>query len=449
MQETIEDPIEMERPPSSKPPRPPKGRTPWGKFILLTVAVVVLMAVLFVTGYLPRAERERGIRAEAHAEETNIPIVNVAQIKKSAPTSELLLPGSMIPVTEAYIFARSAGYVKKRYVDIGDLVKQGELLAEIDAPDLDQQVLQAEAALSQAKANLNQVQAALDQTKAQERLTKVTLDRWVVLVGKGVLAKQEGDQKQADFDNATALVHVAEANIKAAQDNVKASEANVSRLTELKRYEKVTAPFAGVITSRSIDEGSLISASGSGQGTPALGSTSSANASGAELFREAQVGTLRIMVNVPQAYASSIHVGMPATVTLQENSQRKYTGKVTRTANSIDQNTRTLLTEVQVVNRDGSLVPGMYGNLQFISERLNPPLLAPGDSLVTRANGTQLAVVGPGNKIHFQMVQLGRDFGSEIEITGGLQGGERVVINPSDDVREGAEVKPATKKISE
>jgi multidrug efflux pump subunit AcrA (membrane-fusion protein) len=441
MQETIERPLEAKVQTRAK-------RTPWGRFILIALAVVALMAILFVAGYLPRLQREKGIRAEAHAEETNVPIVNVAKIKKSAPTSELLLPSTMIPVTEAYIFARSSGYVKKRYVDIGDHVTQGQLLADIYAPDLDQQVIQAQAALSQARASLNQFQAALDQAKAQEHLAKVTLDRWVVLVSKGVLAKQDGDQKQADFDNATALVHVAEANIRAAQDNVHASEANVSRLIELQGYEKVTAPFTGVITSRSIDEGSLISASGAGQGTPALGTTT-ANASGAELFREAQVGVLRILVNVPQAYASSIRVGMPAKLSLQEDPKRIYTGKVTRTANSLDQNTRTLLTEVQVVNHDGSLMPGMYANVQFISERKDPPLLAPGDSLVTRANGTQLAVVGPGNKIHFQLVQLGRDYGGDIEILSGLQGGELVVINPSDDVREGAEVKPASKKTSE
>jgi multidrug efflux pump subunit AcrA (membrane-fusion protein) len=440
MQEILE-----EKPRTVKPTFQAK-RTPWGRFVLLTLGVLAFMAVLFVAGYLPRAAREKGIRAEAHAEETNIPIVNVATIKKSPPTSELLLPGSMIPVTEAYIFARSSGYVKKRYVDIGDRVEAGQLLADIYAPDVDQQVLQARAALSQARANLNQTQAALDQAKAQERLTKVTLDRWTVLVAKGVLAKQEGDQKQADFDNASAVVHVAEANIRAAQDNVTASEANLSRLQVSQGYNQVKAPFAGIITSRSVDEGSFISATGAGQGTPMVGSTGSPSPNGSELFREAQVGTLRILVNVPQAYAASIHVGIPATVILQENPRRKYTGKVTRTANSIDQSTRTLLTEVQVVNRDGSLMPGMYANIQFIGERVDPPLLAPGDSLVTRSNGTQLAVVGPGNKIHYQLVQIGRDYGNEIEITSGLQGGESVVINPSDDVREGAEVKLAAKK---
>lgn len=445
MQETIEKP--PEKPPGTSLPKPAAKRTPWGRYLLLAVGVVALMAVLFVAGYLPRLKREKGIQADARAEETSVPIVNVATIRKSPPTSELLLPGSMTPLTEAYVYARSSGYIRKRYVDIGDHVKQGQLLAEIEAPDLDQQVFQAQAALSQSRAALNQTQAALGQAQAQERLTKVTLDRWVTLVSKGVLAKQEGDQKQADYDNATAAVGVAQANIRAAQDNVRASEANEARLLELQGYLKVKAPFTGVITARSIDEGSLISASGAGQGTPAIGSTT-ANANGSELFRLAQVGVLRILINVPQAYSSSVHAGMPATVTLQENSRRKYKGKVTRTANSIDQNTRTLLTEVQVVNQDGSLLPGMYANIQFIGERNDPPLLAPGDSLVTRSNGTQVAVVGPGNKIHFQLVQLGRDYGAQIEITGGLQGGETVVINPSDDVREGDEVKPAAKQNS-
>jgi multidrug efflux pump subunit AcrA (membrane-fusion protein) len=438
----LETPI---KPDEAKKAPPARKRAPLGTFALLFLGVVALMAGLFAFGYLPKQKREAGIRADARSEETNVPIVNVAVIKKSPPSSELLLPGSMIPVTEAYVFARASGYIKKRYVDIGDRVKANQLMADIDAPDLDQQVIQAQAALSQARAALGQVRASLDQSHAQERLTSVTLTRWRTLVERGVLAKQEGDQKQADYDNAVALVHVAEANVKAAEDNVRAVEANLARLVELQGYENIRAPFAGVVTSRSVDAGSLISASGAGQGTPALGATSSP-AAGAELFRIAQTNVLRMLVNVPQAYSASIHTGMPAVLTLQENSKRKYTGKVTRTSSSIDQNTRTLLTEVQVVNQDGSLLPGMYANVQFQGERVDPPLLAPGDSLVVRANGPQLAVVGPGNKVHFQIVGLGRDYGNAIEITSGLQGGETVVINPSDDVREGSEVKPAAKK---
>jgi RND family efflux transporter MFP subunit len=414
-----------------------------GRFIFLALILAALVAVMFVAGYLPRQKRVKGIEAEAHEEETSLPVVNVAKVKASPPTDELLIPGTMTPVTEAFIFARASGYIKKRYVDIGDQVKVGQVMAEIDAPDLDQQVLQAEAALSQAKAALGQAMASLEQAQSQQRLTSVTNVRWKTLVERGVLAKQEGDQKQADFDNATAVVRVAEANIKAAQDNVKAVDANLSRLKELQRYTSVRAPFTGVVTSRNIDTGSLISATGSGQGSAPGGS--SANAGGNELFRVAQSDVLRIMINVPQNYASGIRVGMQAKLSLQENANRKYEGKVTRTASSIDPATRTLLTEVQVVNKDGSLLPGMYGNLRFVSSRSHPPLLIPGDSLVIRSSGPQVAVVGEGGKVHFVPVQVGRDYGVEIEVTDGLHGGETVIINPGDDVREGQAVKPAAK----
>jgi multidrug efflux pump subunit AcrA (membrane-fusion protein) len=443
MRDTIEEPVDT-KPVDTKAEVTPKQRAPIGRFLVITLCLVALVAVMFVAGYLPRQKRVKGIQAEAHEEETNVPIVNVAKVKKSPPTSELLLPGSTIPVTEAYVYARAAGYVKKRYVDIGDHVKAGQIMAEIDAPDLDQQVLQAEAALSQSRAAVVQLQASVDQARSQEHLASVTNARWKTLVERGVLSKQEGDQRQAELDNATAVVHVAEANVKAGQDNVRAAEANLNRLKELQSYKSVRAPFTGVVTSRSIDTGSLISATGSGQGTPALGSFS-AGTSTSELFRVAQSDVLRIIVNVPQNYAASIRLGMPAKLTLQENASRKYDGKVTRTANAIDQNTRTLLTEVQVVNKDGSLLPGMYANLQFVGERMNPPLLIPGDSLVVRSNGPQVAVIGEGGKVHFQAVSLGRDYGAEIEVTGGLTGGETVIINPGDDVREGQQVKPASK----
>jgi multidrug efflux pump subunit AcrA (membrane-fusion protein) len=422
-----------------------KKSTPYGRFALIAITLIALVAIMFVAGYLPRQKRERGIQAEAHEEETSLPVVNVAKVKPSPPTDELQLPGSTTPVTEAYIFARASGYVKKRYVDIGDRVRQGQILAEIDAPDLDQQVLQAEAALSQAQAALGQAQASLDQARSQEHLADVTNTRWKTLVSRGVLSKQEGDQRQAEFDNASAVVRVAAANVKAAQDNIRAVDANLNRLKELQGYKSVRAPFTGVVTSRSIDTGSFINASGSGQGTPVFGSTSGP-ANGSEMFRVAQSDVLRILVNVPQAYASGIRVGMPAKLTLQENASRNYDGKVTRTASSIDPNTRTLLTEVQIVNKDGSLLPGMYGNLHFVSARSHPPLLIPGDSLVVGSNGPHVAVVGEGGKVHFQAVQLGRDYGAEIEITSGLQGGETVVVNPGDDVREGQEVKAAAAK---
>jgi len=424
---------------------PTTEKTKRNRVIWITFGLLALLAILFVVGYLPRRSRENGINKEAREEESSLPVVNVAQAKKSAPTSELLLPGNITPLTEAYIYARASGYVKKRYVDIGDRVRQGQLMAEIEAPDLDQQVVQARAALQQTRANLGQTQASLEQAQAQQHLTGVTLSRWKTLVGRGVLSQQEGDQKQADYDNATALVHVQEANIRAAQDNVRASEANVARLVELQGFENIRAPFKGIVTSRSVDVGSLISANGSGQGNPNLGSNATPNNSSGELFRVAQIDKLRILVNVPQSYAPSIHLGLPANVTLQ-GSQRNVKGKVTRTANALDQNTRTLLTEVQVGNQGHELLPGMYVQLQFVSERIEAPILIPGDSLVIRSKGPEVAIVGQNDKIHFVPITVGRDYGTDLEVTSGLRGGERVVTNPSDDVREGAEVKPATAK---
>ncbi|MDQ6677363.1 MAG: efflux RND transporter periplasmic adaptor subunit [Acidobacteriota bacterium] len=434
----------LDDPAHPRVPAPPSQKARRGRAAWIGLGLLLLLAILFLAGYLPRHKREQGINREAKEEETSLPIVTVTQVKHSAPTSELLLPGNITPLTEAYIYARAAGYLKRRYVDIGDRVRQGQLMAEIEAPDLDQQVIQGRASLQQARANLGQTQASLEQSQAQQRLTGVTLGRWKTLVARGVLAQQEGDQKQADYDNATALVHVGEANIRAAQDNVRASEANVARLVELQGFEKIRAPFTGIVTARSVDVGSLIAANGSGQGNPNLGGNNSGGNGSGELFRVAQIERLRILVNVPQTAAPSIHLGLPANVTVQEYYRRKVTGKVTRTSNSLDPNTRTLLTEVQVNNTNGTLLPGMYAQVQFVTDRISPPILIPGDSLVIRSKGPEVAILAPGNKVHFVPVTVGRDYGIDIEITSGLNGGEYVVVNPNDDVREGAEVKPAS-----
>ena len=437
----LDDPSHLRVPP------PPTTKSRHGRVIWIVLGLLALFAILFVVGYLPRRNRESGINKEAKEEESSLPVVTVAQVKKSEPTSELLLPGTLTPLTEAYLYARASGFVKRRYVDIGDRVREGQLMAEIDAPDLDQQVVQARASLQQTRANLGQTQASLEQAQAQQKLTGITLSRWKTLVARGVLSQQEGDQKQADYDNATAQVHVQEANIRAAQDNVRASEANLARLIELQSFKFIRAPFAGVVTSRSVDVGSLISASGAGQGNPNLGSNAGGggNTSG-ELFRVAQINRLRVLVNVPQSYSSSIHLGLPANISIQEASRRKVLGKVTRTSSSLDQNTRTLLTEVQIDNRDRSLLPGMYVQIQFVSERSDPPVLIPGDSLVIHTKGPEVAMLQPGNKVHFIPITVGRDYGTNIEVTSGLTGGEHVVVNITDDVREGAEVKPAASK---
>ncbi len=435
----LDDPVHPRVPPP--PPHvPSRSRIVWIALLLL-----VLLVVLFFVGYLPRRKREQGINREAQQEETSLPEVNVARVKRSLPTSQLLLPGSMSPLNEAYVFARAAGYVRKRYVDIGDHVVKDQVMAVIEEPDLDAQVAQARAGVAQTQGVVGQTRASLEQSEAQLRLQDVTVRRIKTLVQRGVLSQQQGDQAQADYDNAAALVKVAASNVRAAESNVAAAEANLARLVELQGYEQIRAPFTGVVTARSVDAGALISASGAGQGIPNLGTPSATPGASTELFRVAQVGILRMLMNVPQAYAPDIHRGSVADVILQ-GSQRHYTGTVTRTAQSIDPTSRTMLTEVQIRNSDGSLLPGMYANVQFRTLRSNPPLLVPGDAMVVRANGPRVAVLMNGNKVHYEPVTVGRDYGTDIEITGGLQDGDRVIINPSDEVREGAQVKPASTK---
>jgi multidrug efflux pump subunit AcrA (membrane-fusion protein) len=424
----------------SPPPPHVPTRT---RIIWIALFLLVLIVVLFFVGYLPRRKREQGIDRDARQEESSLPEVNVAPVKKSLPTSELLLPGNTLALNEALIYARAMGYVKRRYVDIGDHVREGQIMAELEEPDLDQQVMQARATQAQTEGALGQTQAALEQSQAQLHLQDVTVKRIKTLVGRGVLSQQQGDQAQADYENAAAVVKVSESNVRAAQANVRASEANLSRLTDLQGYEKIRAPFTGVVTGRNVDVGTLVSASGAGQVAPNFGTSSAPSGNSSELFRVAQIDVLRIWVNVPQAYAPDIHVGTTADVILQ-GSQRRYTGKVTGTTQSLDQNTRTMLAVVQVQNRDGSLLPGMYTDIQFRTNRMDPPLLIPGDSLVTRPKGPVVAVLMEGNKVHYEPVTVGRDYGTDLEITGGLKEGDRVVVNPSDDVREGAEVKLAT-----
>jgi RND family efflux transporter MFP subunit len=345
-------------------------------------------------------------------------------VERSAATGTLILPGSIEPVTEAPVLARASGYIQKRYADIGDRVKAGQLLAEIEAPELDQQVRQAQAAVEQAGSGLEQASANLQQGKANEQLAQVTASRWDKLVSKGVVSKQDNDTYQSQYQAAQANVQALEKAVAAAHSNVLAAQANLARLVELQGYKSVYAPFAGVITVRNVDVGALVSEAST------------------LLFRIAQTDRLRTYVNVPQSDASSIHVGQKARLLIADLGGRQFTGTVTRTANALDPASRTLLVEVQVPNADGALLPGMYTQVDLTTPRISPSLLIPGDTLVVRANGPQVAVVGATRTIHFQPIQLGRDYGDKIEVLSGLEAGQQVVVNPGDTVQEGAKVNP-------
>ena len=398
----------------------PKRRTLW----LMALVLVILIVAGFVTGYIPHRRREAVLVAEANAEEHALPTVTVVGVERSPDSSTLVLPGNIEAVTEAPVLARASGYIKRRYVDIGDRVKAGQLLAEIEAPELDQQVHQAQAAVEQTDSALEQATANLQQGKANEQLAKVTAQRWEKLVAKGAVSRQDNDTYQAQYAAQQANVQALEKAVSAARSNILAAKANVSRLTDLQGYKSVYAPFAGVITLRNVDVGALVSEANT------------------LLFRVAQTDRLRTYANIPQSEAGGVHVGQVARLVVPDLGGRQFTGTVTRTANALDPTTRTLLTEVQVPNADGALMPGMYTLVDMTTPRKNPPLLIPGDTLVVRGDGPQAAVVGADRTVHFQRLQLGRDFGDKIEVLSGLEAGQQVVVNPGDTVQEGAKVNP-------
>ena len=390
---------------------------------IIVIVLVLLFAGIFLFGWTRHDEVAKAARADARLEATALPTVTITTADRAASVVDLTLPGNIQAITEAAVLARAEGYLVKRYADIGDVVHEGQLLAELDTPDLDQQVVQAQAALQQTNAALAQAKAAVEQAKANAQLADVTAKRNTILVSRGVLSKQEGDQSDSTLLAQAAAVSAAEANVNAARQNVGANEANLRRLLDLQAFKKVRAPFTGVITLRNIDTGSLISS----------GSTL--------LFRIAQNNVLRIFVNVPQSDFSSFKVGMPAQITVTELPGRSFPGKVSRLSGALDTNTRTLLTEVEVPNAQGTLLPGMYAQVHFSITRAQPPVLIPGDTIITRANGPMVAVVDADDIVHLRLIRLGRDFGTKVEILGGLEAGERVVVNPTDDVREGAKVK--------
>jgi multidrug efflux pump subunit AcrA (membrane-fusion protein) len=427
----------------------------WGRILLWVGAGLVVLAVIFLLGYLPHHARAKKTAELAKQREQEDPQVQVTQVKRTRAPGQLTVPGTTSALTEAYLYARANGYLRKRYVDIGDHVQKGQLLAIIDAPDLDQQVDQARQQLSQAEAQLTQQQATLD-------LNRVTWERWRTLVAKGVFSRQDGDQREADFNTQAAIVN-------SARRNVESYRANLARMLALQSYERITAPFSGIITQRNSDVGALVGSSGAAASEPMdqpssaptggtasvaasnnSGSSGSVNqaaspstgqAQGGALFGVAQIDKLRILVSVPEGYASEIKPGMPAQVFVQERAGKAINGTVTRTAGSMDQNTRTMLTEVDLDNRDGSLFPGMYTVVTFEQVRGVPPLTIPGDAVVVRQDRNTVAVVR-NQKIQMVPIEIGRDYGPSVEVLSGLHEGDMVVTTVTDAVQQGVKVRP-------
>jgi len=421
---STEDRLRSEAAGSAQKPAGPSRLT----LLVLALLLVVLVVAGFFAGYLPRQRRESVLAAESKIAEDSLPVVNVQKVKRADAKTSLVLPGNIQAVTEAPILARASGYIKRRYADIGDRVKEGQVLAEIDAPELNQQILQAKATVDQANSTVEQAQAALQQGHSNENLARVTAQRWENLSKKGVVSRQENDTYQAQWAAQQANVNALEKAVAAARNSAAAVEANVARLNDLLAYQTVRAPFAGVITLRNVDAGVLV------------------NEGNTLLYRIAQTDRLRTYLNVPQADAGSVRVGQQAVLVVPDLPGHGFPGLVTRTANALDPATRTLLVEVQVPNPGALLMPGMYAQVDLSIPRKDPPLLIPGDTLVVRSDGPQVAVVAPDGRVHFARIQLGRDFGDRLEVLSGLEEGQQVVINPSDAIREGAQVKPVAAK---
>jgi multidrug efflux system membrane fusion protein len=415
---------EREYAPASAP-KPARPRVRAGRLISLGV---LLLAIVAAIGLAPRLRRQAELKAATDELSGHIATVNVVSARRAPSSSSVSLPGNIEAVQVASIFARTNGYLRKRLVDIGDRVQAGQLLAEIESPEVEQDWREAGATLEQAKAALTQKRAALMQARANLELATVTLRRWKELVASGVMSPQSGDEKQSEFDARKADVDAAQADIGAAEASVGAHQAAVRRIEELRSFEKVTAPFAGVITARNVDVGALI--------------TSGSSSSVREIYKLAQLDVLRIYVNVPQSLVQSVQPGLTAHVSVQELPGREFTGKVARTANALDPNSRTLLTEIQLSNPNHVLLPGMYARVDFMANRHSPPLIIPATALVMRADGKNaVAIMGPDQRVHYRRVELGRDLGAEVEIVSGLKGDEPLIVNPADDLEEGSPVR--------
>jgi RND family efflux transporter MFP subunit len=394
------------------------------KWILAGCATLV--ATLLVIGGVPRIYRAREALAATSESPVNHPVVSIVHGEAGSPTSELALPGNIEPLYSAFVYARTQGYMERRLVDIGAKVRKGQLLAVISSPEVDQQFLAARATLAQSIASLQQTKASLQQAKANEELALLTKSRDLPLGQQHAISQQIVDDAVQNYDARAADVAAAEANITAAEATVMANRANVGRLTQLQSFERVLAPFDGVITERNVEQGDLVTSGTAGGDKP--------------LFAIAQSGTLRIQVDVPQSEAINIADGQKASITVQERPGRTYIGTVVRDANALDSAARTMLTEVQLDNKDGSLLPGMYAEVAFTLPRKQSAIIIPASALVMNHNGEYVVTVQSGHTIHFSHVVIGTDFGTEVEVLSGVRASDVLVNDPGDLLYEGQKV---------
>lgn len=402
------------RPPEEEQRAKSARRRPRVAVIIGAIAVLALGL-----GILRGIEGRR--QAEATLAETTrvdaVPTVTVVHPQPRAPEQELVLPGNTVAYTSAPIYARTSGYLKAWYFDIGARVKRGDLLAEIEAPELDQQ-------LHQAREQLAQAQAALAQSLASMELARVTTGRSSVLARQGWASQQQGDQDRLTYAGSVAAVNVARANLQAQQ-------AQVARMEELTGFERVVAPFDGVITARNTDIGHLINAGAGG--------------TAAELFTLAAIDKLRIYVSVPEMDVTAVRVGETTNILLNEFSGETFHGTVVRTDHAIDPASRTLLVEVDVDNADGRLLPGAYAFVHFALPAAAHSVTVPASALLFRAEGLRVGLVRSG-RAELVPVRIGRDYGDKVEIVSGLTADDAVIESPSDSLVSGTAVRVSSEK---
>ena len=393
---------------ASRPAAPPQraGQSGSNHGALIAFVVLLIVAAVVVAGVLPRLKARAALRTATY--ENAIPTVGVIHAKMGAPQAEIVLPGNIEAFNDSPIYARTNGYLKKWYVDIGAHVKAGQLLADIETPEVDQELDQARADLNTAEANL--------------QLSQITAERYQGLAQSDSVSKQDVDNATSDFAAKKAMVASAQSNVR--------------RLQELQSFEKIYAPFDGVITARNTDIGHLIN---SGAGAPAT-----------ELFHMAAIRKLRVYVNVPQQYSPSAKPGLTADLTLQEFPGRRFKGTLVRTANAIDLASRTLLVEIDVDNPTGELLPGAYTEVHLKVPSGAPTYILPVSALIFRSEGLQVATVRQvenGGQSHddAQLINItvGRDMGNEVEVVSGLEASDLVVVNPPDSLISGETVRLA------
>jgi RND family efflux transporter MFP subunit len=368
--------------------------------------VIAAFVVAFLIGTLPRLSNARALAAVARGD--SVAAVEVERIVRAPKTTSIALPGTLEPLHQAAIYARTSGYVKRWTADIGRSVHAGDVLAIIETPDLDEQLAQSRATLEQARSGLE--------------LARVEQQRWAAMVKDSVVTVDEYDQK-------TQAAQAAAATVAAAQ-------ADVARLTALQSFERVTAPFDGIVTGRNVDVGAFVQAGGgTGMSLPSNGS-----AAPSSLFQMAQTDTVRVYITVPQSDATAIEPGQVADVRVQEFPNQVFAGRVVRTARAVDPQSRTLLTEVQIVNPKRLLLPGMYAEIRFMLTRTNLPLIVPATALLPMTDGVHVIEVGADGRVQHRKLRIVRDYGDHMEVDGGVSEGELVVLNPGDDLPDGTKV---------